>query len=123
MDRKTLEAVEQLLQHRYNQASRLYDNSLNRETKETARHTMSVCTSLMASISVMMSSEPEPVKPTTIDDTLSWHDIRKQLDEARAELARIARLAQEAIRLTPIADNQTRKNRSRLRHCSENCWR
>ena len=98
MDRKTLEAIEQLLQHRYNQAYQLGVTSLNSETKAAARQTMSVCTSLLASIAVMTPSEPKPVKPTPIDETLSYHDVLRKLDEAREELARIARLATEAIR-------------------------
>ena len=98
MDRKTLEAVERLLQQRYSQAYQSHANSPHRETREAAWHMMSVCNSLSASIGVMMPSEtPAPVEPAKVDDSLSYHDVRKQLDEARAELARIARLAQEAI--------------------------
>ena len=99
MDRKTLEAVEQLIQHRYNQAYQSHVNSPHRETREAAWHMMSVCNSLSASIAVLMPSEAAaPVEPAKVDDSLSYHDVRRKLDEARAELARIARLAQEANR-------------------------
>jgi len=100
MDRKTLEAVEQLIQHRYNHAYQSHVNSPHRETREAAWHAMSICNSLSVSIGVMMESAQPPTlaPPAPIDDSLSYHDLRKKLDEARAELARIARLAQEAIR-------------------------
>ena len=100
MDRKTLEAVERLLQQRYSQAYQSHANSPHRETREAAWHAMSICNSLSASIGVMMAGAQPPTlaPPAPIDDSLSYHDVRKRLDEARAELARIARLATEAIR-------------------------
>ena len=57
MDRKTLEAVEQLIQHRYNQAYQSHVNSPHRETREAAWHMMTGCNTLPAAIAA--------TKPTT----------------------------------------------------------
>lgn len=100
MDRKTLEEVRRFIDHKIADADRAYKTSPSDDVSRRAGHCKQALEDVRAYLQFELSSltASTPVEPAKVDDSLSYHDLRKQLDEARAELARIARLAQEAIR-------------------------
>lgn len=98
MDRKTLESVAQYLQVKMRDCASFAENSPHEITRHDASAQRRAYETTLGYVEFELSSLPTPMSLTPIDEALSYHDIRKQLDEARAELSRIARLAQEAIR-------------------------
>lgn len=99
MDRKTLEEVRRVVEKKLGNADRIQRTSPNDELSQRAGHFKEAFQDVRDYLQFEISSLTlsAPVEPAPIDEALSFNDIRKQLDEARAELARIARLAQEAI--------------------------
>lgn len=100
MDRKTLEDVRRVIERSIAEADRVYRTSPIDSESKRAGYYKQAFENVWAYLQFELSSltVSAPAEPAQVDETLSYHDIRKQLDEARAELERIARLAQEAIR-------------------------
>lgn len=100
MDRNTLEEVRRFIERRIADADRAYKTSPIDDVARRAGHCKQALEDVRAYLQFEISSltASTPVEPAKVDDLLSYNDVRKQLDEARAELARIARLATEAIR-------------------------
>ena len=100
VDRKTLEAVLGYVQKKYNDADRVATNSSQQISRVDASAQCTAYRTIYTWVTWELGSLPEtaPVEPAKADDSLSYHDVRNQLDEARAKLARIEQLARESIR-------------------------
>ena len=100
MDRKTLEAVRRFIERRIADADRAYKTSAIDDVSRRAGHCKQALEDVRAYLQFELSSltASTPVAPAPTDDSLSHHDVRKQLDELRGKRARIEQLAQEAIR-------------------------